>query len=373
MMNTENIQAPSTRELLTFYYRNRSKLLLAFFVPFILAVALSYVPVPRYKATSVLTVRMGSEYIYQPEVGSSQNTTQTTIPLDRDQIFKAEVAILSSHDLHEKVIKQIGVNVLYPNSVVEGASQEDGRVALAKAVTRFEKRFDVNLEKESSVITVSFEDKSAGTAIKVLDTLLNQYMEKRKELYLESRAELAKTHAEEAHQRALAAGKAIEDFKVTHQIHSFDDERRALVDQRSEVEKQRTNIRSPELDKKLAYLDAKLDRLNKDEAEFNILNHDATVAQDEYSVFSHRLSEATAYEDIERERTGSVRVIQPPTAPAEPKSMQIVIIAAGFVLSLLAFILMAIIIDMLGSGFSTPEQMEKAIGLPVLSVLPRRK
>ena len=384
----------STRDLLTFYYKNRRQLMVAFFVPFLLAVAVSFVPTPRYKASSVLVVRMGSEYVYQPETGTSQNSAQPSIPFEQDQIFKAEVAILNSDDLHAEVIRQIGIDTLYPGIEDDDAvtkfvkqtglgsyipqdapADERSRDAgiMEKAITKFDKRFDVELEKESSVITVSFEHKDPEVAVRALDILLKLYMEKRKDLYLEPRVATAKSRAEESHRRALAAENAIEAFKHDHNIFSFEAERQNLIQQRGDIQKQAAIVSTQSLNEKLAYFEQKLDELNKEEAQFNTLTHDASVANDEYTVFAHRLNEAIAYEDLEHARAGSVRVIQPPASPAEPKALQLVIIAAGFVFSLIIVILRALMLDFFSSGFLTPEQLAKAVKLPVLVVLQRKK
>jgi uncharacterized protein involved in exopolysaccharide biosynthesis len=363
----------SMRELLTFYYKNRCRLLLAFCLPFILAVEISFIPAPRYKATSVLTVRMGSEYVYQPEVGSAPNTQQNSIPFERDEIFKAEVAILSSDDLHKEVVKELGTYTLFPELSEDAAASQSSDLALSMALKKFNKQLDVNLEKESSVITVSYDDKDPDHAVKAIDLLLQLYMEKRKSLYLEPRVEMAKTHAAEARRHVLAAENALEAFKHSHEILSFESERQALITQRSEIQRQTASVSSAGLEDKLAYFEDKLNNLNKDEAQFNALNHDVTVANDEYAVFAHRLNEATAYEDVEHERAGSVRIIQPPSVPAEPKKLQPYILAAGFVLSLLSTLIMALLINFFSSGFLTPEQLSDAVGLPVLAVLPLRK
>lgn len=365
----------STREFLTFYYKNRGRLMLAFFLPFILAVGLSFVPAPRYVASSVLTVRMGSEYVYTPETGSGQNTQQTTIPFDRDEIFKTEVAILSSADLHKDVIREVGIENLYPGIMEkeypEGEDKE--AAAMSAAVLKFDKRFSASLEKESSVITITYEHPNPELATKVLDTLLNMYLEKRKALYLEPRVEMAKARATESRKHVLAAENAVEAFRKTHNILSFDSERQNLIQQRSEIQRQAASVSSPGLNEKLAYFEDKLDQLNKEEAQFNALNHDVAIANDEDSLFAHRLSEAVAYEDMEHERAGSVRIIQPPSVPAEPKKLQPIIILAGFILSLLSMLAVGLIIDFLTSGFTTPEQLAKAIGLPVLATLPYRR
>jgi len=361
------------RNLLAFFFKNHQKILLAFIVPFILAVLVSFVPTPRYKASSVLTVRLGSEFVYQPEIGSGQNAQQQTIPYDRDQIFKAEVAILGSDDLHEQVIDAIGINALFPNLEADDDSDEARRILIANAITAFDKRFDVNLEKESSVITITYEHKSAVMAAKVLDVLLNLYMEKRRSLFQESRVDLAANQVEEAHKRALSAGKALETFKRNHKIISFEGERAALLQQKADLERQNASINSANLDSKLGNVNMKLAALNKDEAEFNALTHSNTVAEEEYSIFAHRLSEARAYEDLERERLGSIRVIQPPSTPAEPRSLQAAIIAVGFLFSSLMAAMVMIMLDMFSSTFMTPEQLERAIGLPVLATISLQK
>ena len=299
---------------------------------------------------------MGSEYVYQPETGSSQNTQQTTIPFQQEQIFKSEVAILGSDDLHKEVIKEVGIEALYPQMLDESddlptriikatkldtifpslleenipAGETKDDVLMANAIIKFDKRLDVELEKESSVITVTFEHQDAAVATKALDALLKLYMEKRKQLYLEPRVEMAQAHEKESRQHLVAAENALETFKRTHNILSFESERQSLIQQRSEVQRQAASVSSPGLNERLAFFENKLNDLNHDEAQFNALTHDATVADDEYTVFAHRLSEATAYEDVEHERAGSVRIIQPPSAPPEPKKLQPIIIAVGF-------------------------------------------
>lgn len=368
MTNTSHAPMLPLRELLTFYFKNRQRLLIAFWAPFALAILISFIPAPRFHVSSVLTVRMGSEYVYQPEIGATQNA-QPTIPFDRDQIFKSEVAILSSDDLHKAVIQKIGLANLYPTIAAEHEPED---VLLAEAVEKFDKRLDVSLEKESSVITVTFSHKNADLGVKTLDLLLKLYMDKRKELYIEPRVEMAKARADESHQHALAAEQLLEEFKHTHNILSFESERQALLQQRSDIQGQLGHIQSPGLQEKLDYFEKKINRLNEDEATFNALSHDVTVAHDEDAVFAHRLGDATAYEDLERDRVGSVRIIQPPMAPAEPKRWQLYIIAAGMILSALSFLITAIATNSFSSGFLTPERLGSAMGLPVLVVLPHR-
>ncbi len=394
-MNEPKSQDVSMRELLVFFYRYRARLILAFLVPFCLVFIFSFIPSPRYEASSVLIVRLGSEYVYQPEVTNNHNGPESALPFDRDQIFKSEVAILGSDDLHDQVMKTIGLDRLYPDiaepnfftsairymndglaaiGLADPVTDEQwNRQRLAKALIRFDKRLDIELEKESAVITVTFRHTDAALAVQVLDTLLQLYMEKRKQLYMEPRVELAQTQVEATHQKALVAEQSIEKFKHDHRIYSLPDQRTSLLQARSEVEKEQATVSSPALAEKLGFFNNQLDRLDAQERELDRLQHERQIAEDEYALASHKLNEAKAFDDLERERVGSVRIIQPPTAPAEPKPLQLLIILAGLFISVVSVLAMAAMTEFVECGFLTPERLERRIGVPVLGVLSWRK
>ena len=381
---TARPESVSIRELLAFYYKYRLRLALAFFVPVAAAVILSFIPTPRYQANSVLIVRMGSEYVYQPEVGANRSGPQATIPFDRDQIFKSEVAILKSASLHEEAIKLVGLERIYPDiahptaflSIARGAfalGAEAGAAPLAKAVAQFGRRFDVRLEKDSAVINLAFEHPDAAVAAETLNALLKLYMEKRKQLYQESRVDFAASELETIHEKAIEAGQAVENFKRRNKIYSLAEQRAALLSARSEADRAQATIISPALEEKVAYYNRQLDRLDAMEREYNRLQHDRQIAEDEYALASHKLNEARAFENLERERAGSVRIIQPPTVPAEPNNLQMKIILAGLVLALFSLLGTAALTEYLDSAFVTPEKLERGLGVPVLGVISLRR
>jgi len=404
------------RELLVFYYKYRRRLALAFLVPFTLAVVMSFIPKPRYEANSTLVVRLGSEYVYQPEVGAGSNSPASPIPFDRDQIYKAEVAILGSHDLHQQVVETIGLDRMYPQGAVHKpfaplrewgltllnawypedeespaavetlrtalsdtdadiklSDDERARKRLDLAVENFGKRLNIVLGKESAVIDVSFQHRDRDVAVQALDALLKFYMEKRKKLYLDTRSSLASSEAETTRRRASSAQAAVENFKRVHQIYSLADQRTQLLAQREEVRKQMMTVSNPALEDKLANITGQLDALDAQEREYNTLQHDLQTANDEETLYIHKLDEAQTYDNLERARAGSVRIIQPPAAPPEPKRLQGLILLVGFVLSLVFTLLVAAITEFSRSGFLTPERLERSLGLPVLGVLTLRK
>lgn len=391
MMQPKRQDAISLRELLVFYYRYRQRLWLAFLAPFIFSIVVSFLPTPRYQASSVLIVRLGSEYVYQPEVTNNRNGPEATIPFDRDQIFKSEVAILNSDDLHADVIKSLTLEKLYPEmnrpnllenimlplqqwlaslGMSENLTEEQiAQHHLAKALVRFDKRLDIELEKESAVITLKFQHADAAIAVQALDTLLKHYMEKRKQLYMEPRAELAQVQVIAMHDKAVAAGSAVENFKRAHKIYSLSDQRSVLLQERAELDRKRATISSAALDEKIGFFNYQLDQLDKYEKEYDRLQREKQIAEDEYALATHKVNEASALEDLQRQREGSVRIIQPPSSPPEPRDWQWVIILVGFFLSVLSALGMAAGTEFLDGGFLTPESLQRRTGLPVLAVI----
>jgi len=206
-----------------------------------------------------------------------------------------------------------------------------------------------------------------------MQSLLNLYMEKRKQIYLESRGTLAKEQAEAIHRRVLGLQSSLETFKREHKIYSLSDQRAALLQQREDVRKQMMIVSSPALEDKLNNITSQLDALDALERQSNALDHDLQTANDEYTIYAHKMDEAQSYDSIEHARAGSVRVIQEPAALPEPKNLQGLIILAGFVLSLIFTVLVAALTEFMRSGFLTPERLERNLGLPILCALPVRK
>lgn len=384
--------SPRLRELVIFFFRFRRRLTLAFALPFLLAVFISFLPTPRYKAESVLVVRMGAEYVYKPEVNSASANANTPIPFDREQIFKSEVAILESTDLHEDVIRTLGLDVIYPEIIsppvlshikdlllgkpifalfTPPLSQEAlAQYQMATAAEVFAKRLDIRLEKESAVITLSFEHRDRALAEKALSVTLEKYFEKRKSLYLDPRATLAASQMQTLQERSHTAHKEVESFRLRKHISSLEEQRKLLLEKRSEAEKHTMTIRNVALERELAEYSQKLHQLDTQEREYQSLQKEAQLADDAYALSTARYNEAKAYEQVQRDALGSVRIIQSPSAPAEPQRLRGLILLAGGVLALFSACVTAALSEFCRRGFLTPEEAERQLKLPVLTCVP---
>lgn len=381
----------SKREMLTFVYKYQRQLLYAFFIPLALCVLISFIPTPRYKASSMLIIRLGAEYVYNPEVSDASTGATNPIPFSPQQIFKSEVAILNSEDLHAEVINAIGMENLFPELVKPGiyayirsgitsvlrfvgvmetpTPAEADRRRLARAVELFDKRFDIQLEKESAVIDLSFENKDAHLAAKTLETLLSLYMEKRKTLYNEPRVELARTEMQASHERAVAASNAVQKFKLEHNLYSVEDERQLLLQRRDKALEQSAVLVNANLEDRISDYNKELARIDALDRDLSLLQKEEDIASDAYALASHKYDEAKAFEDVEHEHLDSVRIIQPPSVPAEPRKLRALIILAGTVVSLFSLLTTASVLKFLETGFTSSDQAERLLNLRVLATL----
>ena len=341
----------STRAMLEFFYKYRQRLLKAFFIPFILACIFALLSTPRYPVTTVLTVRLGAEYFYQPETGYTQSSNRIPVPFNAVQIFKTEQALLQSHDLHLQVIYELGIARIFPeigeasfinsiknhynNLLVAWGLQEPislemkNKIMTAKALDMFEKRLDVALEKDSSVITVTFEHKNTEIAVEILQHLLKQYFAMRKTVYHDENVAMARQNSNASEQRMQEVQKQLADFKRHYKIDDFLQQRTALLDRRNKALEQASLINNAGLNQRIAGYNGQLATLAQQEGAFTLLQKQAETAQQSSALYAYRLHEAEAMEAASAQKESSVRVIEQPFAPAEPRSWRLIILLCG--------------------------------------------
>lgn len=285
------------------------------------------------------------------------------------------------------MIKAVGVDTLFPdmygvvswlrgkiNNLLVWAGIEDrpapeeaARIQLAHAVAIFDKRFDIQLDKESAVISVSFTNRDAAIAAHALDTLLKLYMEKRRAIYLEPRAELARAAMEKSRAQAAAAEHALQQFKRRHKIYSLVDERALLLARRDKDEERASLVTSEGLESRVADDNAQLEKIDSLERDFNVLQKEAVNAEDAYALYSRKYDEALAFEAMEHRRLDSVRVAQSPIVPAEPGYIRLWIMLAGTFLSIVSLFAAVAVTRFMKHSFFTVEEVEETTELKVIA------
>ncbi len=99
------------RDLMLTAFTQKARVFLIFFVIMALSVVIAVQIQPNYKVKSTLLVLMGTEYSFRPAAGQ-QFTNSGGV--DAEQILRTEASILTSDDLHRSVIREIGIEKMYP-------------------------------------------------------------------------------------------------------------------------------------------------------------------------------------------------------------------------------------------------------------------
>jgi uncharacterized protein involved in exopolysaccharide biosynthesis len=228
------VKAPepfSMREFLSIFFKDGKRIAAAFLIPMILFIILSFVPTPKYEATATLLVKMGREYLYRPEVGDSNVQPVAT---DRALAVLSEVEIINSRDVKEQVIDQVGLERLYPG--IANSEEDPTSPKKARALAQLNRQLEVFPVKDSNIIQVRFKHADPAVAADAVNSLVANYMEKRRSIYSGTTVDLAQNQVQALRDRLLDVETRIDQFKNENNIVSFVEQQGLLLNQRDALE-----------------------------------------------------------------------------------------------------------------------------------------
>jgi tyrosine-protein kinase Etk/Wzc len=121
-------------------------------------------------------------------------------------------------------------------------------------------------------------------------------------------------------------------------------------------------------------LNAELQNLNDQEYELAQLEREVRLLEGKYEMHVRKLEEARVNDALGQERITNVKVAQPATLVYKPVAPNKLLVAAGALLvALVASIGSAFAAEKMDQSLQTTDQVEKELGLPVLTSLPYRK
>ena len=208
MFFSGDLMQTSVRDVVYVVFRHKWKVALVFLVVVLGVTGYSYVVREVFRSEAKLLVRLGRENI---AVDPSVSGTPLPVYSSREGDVKSEIAILTSESLVEETVDTLGLEAFRPQprngsgawyvglvsscgavvgglkDVVEGLMVKSGlRPKLTEreeVVARLVKGVDVEVEKQSSVLTVTLEQGGAVLARDALETLLKLYLERHVEVH----------------------------------------------------------------------------------------------------------------------------------------------------------------------------------------------
>lgn len=227
--------APS--DFVVLLWRERFLMLAVFAVLFVLGVVAAFSLKTTYAANSSILVRLGQEYVYEPRAGDAG---RGAVP-DSDAVIQAEVEIIASAELKQRVIERLGLSRIYPELAKDyaAAAPEAKAIIMAKAIRAMETSLKIGTAPDTPVVRLSFEHENPKTAALVLNTLLEEYLVYRRSVLVEVDGTALDAQKRAFEERLRQADAAYEDFLTSNRIADFVAEKAALSQLQAQVEQQK--------------------------------------------------------------------------------------------------------------------------------------
>ncbi len=260
------------RDILTFWFRHQTRILVLFAVTTVTVTGLAYYFPEKYEVQTKLLVKMGRENAaISPAV---TNPTIWSVGKQMKEVMRSEVEILNSMFLVEMLVEDLGIEFFAPpkpppetilqhlkswaKAILRGAKNAFYEVLyfldILREVTDFEgtvlgvkKSLFVEAEKDSNVIRIVYTGPDPDISRPALDRLIELYLEHRRSVYADAglfrffQGEVSKYEAlrqEAANELASyrrETGIADLGAQKANTLEQYLDRRRALDDTRMSI------------------------------------------------------------------------------------------------------------------------------------------
>lgn len=166
-----------------------------------------------YTATGSLFVGPGTEYVDLSRSGSSDRGVQVTI----SEMARSEGAILDSLEVKRRVVRAMGAE-----SFVGPVTGAVTPIQEARALQAVDQALVIEIAPQSPVITLSYTGSDARLAAQVLNTVIDQYLTYRKELFRDRTTPAIGIQRLAFEEELGAADRAYKEFLANNQIGDFE-------------------------------------------------------------------------------------------------------------------------------------------------------
>jgi uncharacterized protein involved in exopolysaccharide biosynthesis len=247
-MQDQTLTPTQIRTVLYVIKKHKWKILTLFLSTVITVAVGSLMATPVFRSSAQLLVKPGREDVYVSPTGGSPSV----IDYSREgEKVNAEVAILKSLSLIVDLVDRVGVNSLfnYPDRTLKGrlfGKKEAKEMPPVEQVYKtVAQSFDVSAVPRSSVIDIAFEWPDPVIAARVVNTMVNLYLEKHVEVHRNPQTyDLLEKQAQKWEADLKESERELETFKRQHGITSLAQQRTILLGRLSEAKSQRARTES---------------------------------------------------------------------------------------------------------------------------------
>jgi uncharacterized protein involved in exopolysaccharide biosynthesis/Mrp family chromosome partitioning ATPase len=174
----------SLRDVCYILFRHKRKVTWFFLSVFLTVVLVTFLMPEIYQSDAKLLVRLGRESVTLDPTATTSGQI-ITVNTRRESEIKSELEILNSRDLAEKVVDAIGPEAFVDGKIYRFTSfiksffvRPDPVKERDSAVLNLMKHWTITSEKDSNIISLTYEGTSPKIAHDVLSQLIDSYLEK---------------------------------------------------------------------------------------------------------------------------------------------------------------------------------------------------
>lgn len=154
----------------------------------------------------------------------------------------------------------------------------------------------------------------------------------------------------------------------------YQDTKTEIINSKAELSSLQIEI--PLLNKQLEEVNNQLEILNARENKLRELERKRDNLEQSYQAGMHKIEELRVFDDMDRQKMTSVSLLQPAKVspyPISPSKPLLYFLAVGVFLGLGAGLGTAYLLEIAGQRFTTPQEVEKRLHLPVLATVAHKK
>ncbi len=220
----------SLRRILYIIFRHQKKII-TFFMAVVISTALITFLMPEtYQSDAKLLIKVGRESVSMDPsvVGPTMSVYQ-----NRESEVNSEVATLRSRIIAEQVVDTMGLEAILTGFSREEVKSEESLVfARQAAVTSVMENFSVGVEKNSSIINLSYRGNSPFKAQEVLENMVVFYLDRHIDVHkAQASPEFFRGKLDALLSDLGQKEDALKSFKAKHAISSMEDQKGKLLEQ----------------------------------------------------------------------------------------------------------------------------------------------
>lgn len=233
-----------------------------FFGLAILVIGWSYTLTPYYEASTRLLIKSGREF----QVRSDPTQPVASVPsVTKQEVVNSEIQILTSRDLIEAVIRKVGVDRLYPQTLgwfswLRAGKAEDDPTVMEAAVKEFLADLKAAPVELADVIQVTYRNRDHDVAVQALNTLVELYQQKHAEMFSDPRYKFLEQQTKQYENQLDAITGKVTQIKNEKSLFDVEAQRAKLLDDRASINSILQQLKSQSVDahQRISFLQSRL-------------------------------------------------------------------------------------------------------------------